>query len=555
MVAAAVLMLAALPAGADRAKDDFDELFGAQLKKVKSTRTVTDDVRLAKNMLAAVKETDLGDELVALVCNSVYELGANSPTGLDAASEAMTLLAKKVPARQLACQEKLAMLDVRRCKAAKGIEKVQIGELCVMRLIDVADAKARAEQTVDALKLLRTAADIARQIRSDSAQAVKAKTRQVELTRDVLRKVALKKAVLKSDPENAAARRELISLYLVELDNPTRAGEYLLEDSDETLRTYVPLAAGSIEKVNEGACLELGKWYQGFVDKAGRLGRPFMLRRAKRYYERFLSAHEAKDVARLRVVVQLKEIDEELAKQQEFVTGWIGLLKFVNLKKHVRLGWWVRGGDKIGIKKKGQYSRVAIPVTPVGDYELEVSFVRTEGYGPVAVLLPIGRRGCNLMMGYGKDQTSSLVAVYGKSEGSSGAAKETGLSNNKPHTAMIRVKTTAEGAKVTVDLDKTRLLTWQGDPAHCRRPSTWQMSDNVALGLGGHESKIVFSSVRLRMLSGKVAMRSVNEVAVRLAELKRTEYGDDDDDRRREARDRIRDAIKRLRGGRHGRRP
>ncbi|MBE3123596.1 MAG: formylglycine-generating enzyme family protein, partial [Planctomycetes bacterium] len=109
--------------------------------------------------------------------------------------------------------------------------------------------------------------------------------------------------------------REIARLYLVELDNPKAAAEFVDDRCDDETRKYVPAAAKPVGKAPELACKELGDWYRGLADQTSApASKGAMLRRAKAYYERFMSLHKPNDLARAGTTLMLKKIDGALAK-------------------------------------------------------------------------------------------------------------------------------------------------------------------------------------------------------------------------------------------------
>ncbi|MDP6545163.1 MAG: formylglycine-generating enzyme family protein [Phycisphaerae bacterium] len=120
---------------------------------------------------------------------------------------------------------------------------------------------------------------------------------------------------LQANPRDAVVRKELIDLYVVELDNPSAAAGLLADDIDEVTRTYVPLAAKNTADLPEAICMELGDWYYRTLLKgASAAGKSVVLRRAQVYYQRFLELHTKKDMRSYRVRAALANIEKELAK-------------------------------------------------------------------------------------------------------------------------------------------------------------------------------------------------------------------------------------------------
>jgi formylglycine-generating enzyme required for sulfatase activity len=129
------------------------------------------------------------------------------------------------------------------------------------------------------------------------------------------KQIALLKARLDADPKDAASRKELVRLYLVEIDDPGEAARLVDESLDQAMRKYVPAAARPVEDAPEAACLELGDWYNGLADQAAApASKGAMLRRAQGYYQRFLELHRATDLGRTAATLTLRRIEDALAK-------------------------------------------------------------------------------------------------------------------------------------------------------------------------------------------------------------------------------------------------
>jgi formylglycine-generating enzyme required for sulfatase activity len=152
-----------------------------------------------------------------------------------------------------------------------------------------------------------------------SAAEKKVESLQVE------KQIAALKARLSVDPKDASSRKEIVRLYLVEMDNPAEAAKFLNEAMDAATRKYVPAAAKPVEEAPEAACTEMGDWYRGLADQAtAPASKGAMLERAKAYYTRFVDLHKADDVARAGATLMLMKIDDALAKLGPAVVGMPG---------------------------------------------------------------------------------------------------------------------------------------------------------------------------------------------------------------------------------------
>jgi len=131
--------------------------------------------------------------------------------------------------------------------------------------------------------------------------------------------VTLRAAVAKA-PDDADARTKLILLHLHELDDPAGAQKHLTEDSDEALRTYIPLAAKPVKQVDRAVCMELGQWYYQQSPRASTAGKRVVLTRATRYYERYVAEAKKTGINEVRAKLAIRKIQKELGKFRGSVT-------------------------------------------------------------------------------------------------------------------------------------------------------------------------------------------------------------------------------------------
>jgi len=133
---------------------------------------------------------------------------------------------------------------------------------------------------------------VATTIKSESKAAIQAQLAGPASQQQVEKRIAALKANLEADPKDAASRKEIVRLYLVEMDNPVEAAKFVDETCDEATRKYVPAAAKPVESAPEAACTQLGDWYKGLADQATTpASKDAMLRHAQAYYQRFLVLH------------------------------------------------------------------------------------------------------------------------------------------------------------------------------------------------------------------------------------------------------------------------
>jgi formylglycine-generating enzyme required for sulfatase activity len=312
---AAILLAGSLPALADEAADTFNKLYGDDLKRVAATPLPADDVALAKQMLEGAKKAGDQPAFLTLLCEKAYELASKDPSGYATATAAMDLLAEKVPEKKVECLQKNAALCQKQYATARGEAKTKAGDSVITALGALAEAQAVAGDTDDAGMTLRQAIAVATAIKSESKAALLARVENLASQEKAEKQIAALKAKLDANPTDTASRKELVRLYLVEMDDPGEAAKFLDENLDAATRKYVPAAAKPVEDVPEVACTELGNWYMGLADQAATpASKGAMLRRAQTYYQRFLALHTATDLGRTAAALILKRIEDALAK-------------------------------------------------------------------------------------------------------------------------------------------------------------------------------------------------------------------------------------------------
>ena len=151
---------------------------------------------------------------------------------------------------------------------ARADAKVKAGEALIEALKALAEAQAAAEDVDGAGATLKQALTVATAIKSESKAALQAQLAGLAPQQQVEKQVAALKAKLDKDPADAASRKELVRLYVVEMDNPAEAAKFVDETLDEATRKYVPAATKPLEEAPELACNELGDWYRGLADQA-----------------------------------------------------------------------------------------------------------------------------------------------------------------------------------------------------------------------------------------------------------------------------------------------
>lgn len=319
--AAAGLLVCGQASRADEAELVFESLYGGEYRKVLSTRDKADDVALAKQLVEATRTATGQPKLFALLCRKAYLLAAKDPEGHETAIEAMKLLARNDPAEKDDCRAKVLDLYQARYNTSRREERPAAGQALVQYLMGLGDEDSEQGDYASAVRQLRRASYVARtacpSMSDDIAESLKQAVALERTARDIERA----KGLLKTNPGNSAARSQLVRLYVVEKDAPAEAAKFLDAGSPEPMKTCVPLAVKDPASLPDATCLELAEWYRSLSANASAAAKPAMLRRAKGYYETFLSKHAAADMSRTKAELALKKVDQTLTQSAPTPAG------------------------------------------------------------------------------------------------------------------------------------------------------------------------------------------------------------------------------------------
>ena len=242
----------------------------------------------------------LGDTPKAQVMfyRTAYEYGVKTTSGQDIALKAINILIRIDPENADEWGDKRITLYRMMYARSKPDKKLAAGIKLVALLRDLAEANAKNKQWNTALKHFNSAMRIAVRLKLSERTEIADRIREITLAMNRSKRLESLKQKLIANPNDDSTRNEIIQTCLLEYDSPTRAAKFVSEDGDETLRTYIPMAAKSLDKLTEASCLELAQWYQSLVpDTAVKARKIVAMDRAISYLQRYLELHAKQDIA------------------------------------------------------------------------------------------------------------------------------------------------------------------------------------------------------------------------------------------------------------------
>ena len=509
----AVLVFAA-PAVADEAADAlnaFNSLYGEEVKRVSATLPGVDDAALAARLLEAARTPGNPPALVSVLCQNAYDLAMKDSGGYATAAAAMELLAEKVPAKKAECAPKILAAQLKAFSVAKSDEKAALGEKLLAQLTAASDAQVEAGDLDGAVESIRQALGIAVALGSSSKTDIQSRFGTLYSRQQKQKQIAALKARLAADPEDAAARKELLKVYLVDLDNPAEALKLLDAAADEAARKFLPEAVKPLDVVPEAVCAALGDWYRGMADQATAVNaKGVLLARAKGYYQRFIELHAADDLARTTATLALGKVEESLAAlppgavPAPAAAKWTDCLALVDPDKHTITGKWQSSGGVLVGDGDGKAARLMLPMVPLGAYEVEIAFVRTKGDGGVFVYLPMEKTSCCFALAWGRGEASGLDQLNKKNPRDGEASvKPAKLENGREYALALRILPRGDEVEVLAALDGKSYFRWRG-PTSALSLSIGELKNIKAPAVNLTSGALELRRARLRMISGEM---------------------------------------------------
>jgi len=499
---APVVLCTSFPGGPRAAGDETDDLIARIL------RTTRSRPEAAKKVLESARLLSDAPQAQTRLAEKAYEFGMSSPLGYATALAALDLLAKTAPQKAQTWREK--RIGVYRQQYLRGPRADRLANGCtyVDALVALAEGCGKTGHWSEAGKHYRQAHTVAKAIALPDQASILESLRTAEMRAAVARRVSALKASLGKDPGDTASRRRLVETYLIDMDRPDRAAEYVKASLGARLYTHVVLAAKEAAELSDADFLALGQWYRGLADKTSVAAvKARMLRRAAQNLRMFLEVYPKKDMQRLRVMGLLKDVEAALARIARKPTAgdpqWVDLLATVDPARHTVVGTIARKNGEV-ICADARCALASVPVTAVGSYDLQLAFTLKAGYQST-VILPVGAAQAALVLRGSRGSECGLEMVGGQTlrSGNPTAVKGQGgqplIRPGARTTVDVAVRITGRRAEVTVTLNGKKLLAWSGQQTALGLPEYWPLPVKT-FGLGAYRGTVQWHAARLRRL-------------------------------------------------------
>jgi hypothetical protein len=180
---------------------------------------------------------------------------------------------------------------------------------------------------------------------------------------------------------------------------------------------------------------------------------------------------------------------------------WVDVIGSIDTAKDVLTGKWRVRDGKVEASAENDTARLAIPLLPQGDYDLQVKFARAS-HGVLGIMLPVGTRQCLALIGY-QGRANGLDTINGSRADSNASTFQGQLNNGRTYVLNIAVRIDGEDTAVTITLDERPWIFYRGPTASLGLEEQWKLRKLRSLGLLA-QADVTFQSVRLRSVSGRV---------------------------------------------------
>lgn len=294
-------------------KKTFDDVFGETYRKAASSPSTVDDVELARELAKAVTTVEMPASLIQVIIERMTLLSDKAAGALLPTVQAIDKLAsiEKDAGKKAALELQAIGLLEKASETGDASSKSTAAVMLIDRLIPLADNELAQRKVESAHARYTKALKLAKEHQPPRASAIAAKLNLMDAAmKDAGEVDALEKRI-GANPKDIEARRRLIEIHLVKRDDPS-AAVWFAEGADAKTSKLLPLAAREGANADAATLMELADWYAELGQSAAASDKPAMFKRAKGYYEKFLTLHKEDDLRKAKATLALTQIERQL---------------------------------------------------------------------------------------------------------------------------------------------------------------------------------------------------------------------------------------------------
>lgn len=514
------LSVASIASAEPDAAEVFDSLYGKEIQRVRATRPGADDVALAQTLYEASDQAVEQPALMRLILERAIELAMADPGGYETAAAALNRQAagaESTPDTVLKSFEQLMALRQRQYSAASIREKPGVAAAYLDDLIAYGDLLTESDDHKAALAIYRKALAIGRNAESDMRDELVPRISRAGRLDRAFGQINKYKMLLKNNSSNAEAARNLLLVYIVQLDRPAEARKFSFVSSDDQLKANISAAATPLEQVQTADLLRLGDWYSELAESvaAEDPDRLAMYNHAREYYETYLARDDKQGLGATKAKLALAraadhagEIEQKLEALAEAQRGggkskFTDVLSKVKLGRHTERGAWAEQNGMFACQA-GSDAVLRIPVTPEGSYEVKFRLQRNFGQAEIGINLPVGGRMVTFVAQGLRGQFTGISNIDGWMYYDNVTRNNRGglLPFKSSVTVFARVQVDGKRAKIYCSVGGRRCVNWTGRIRQLSAYHKWAISPN-SLGVVCDYGNLIVQSAELRLLDEK----------------------------------------------------
>lgn len=302
------LALAASPALAqqgspirDQDRTVYNTVYGEKLTSVKRTRATSDDLSLAKEMMAFALDVPDDPGVQCLIYIDVIELASNA-ADLALLHQAANLLQEHWPEQDAVSPETLMQLASRSYRGVDRKDRDAQGEHYIALLLDIANHYRAADDPDQATGVYRLASTVARTIDSDQFEPIQKQIKRLAAASQIAKRIEMLELSVQKNPQNSPAAHELVRLLITQHHDVAKASKYVQSTRDEELIDLVGHCAQGIDQANAATAMRIADWHLNLAEDVQDEQALVLLQQARKWYARFFSLYPRDDALAKRVV-------------------------------------------------------------------------------------------------------------------------------------------------------------------------------------------------------------------------------------------------------------
>jgi len=407
----------------------------------------------------------------ALVVKAVDQLSFYAIDALDVKARLLT--------RALASAQQLAVGSAEACQ---GVATVGLDTM------DLATAADRFDKAAIFAGLAETAANRSQKVAF--AASVQPRLADYKALANEYARVQRALKTLAANADEPEANLIAGKYYCLVKGDFAKGLPYLAKGSEAPLRTVAEKElAGLADSAQE---IEVADAWWELASRSAGPARENALAHSRQLYQ--LARAHIKGFTLTKIEARLKSTG---GSETSVAGNVINLLALIDPVQDKSIGEWQVKNNALRCDITS-HACVQIPYQAPSEYDLAVTFARTNGDGPVAIFLTGRSEPFGLTLD-NQGHHARLETVNRKISADNPTKTPCTLVNNKSYTVVVQIRRDS----ITALLDGKQLLQWKTDYKDMGHYSAWKLKDTKLLGVGASASEVTFSKIELTPITGE----------------------------------------------------